>query len=109
VRLRALRALCACVYDACTGRQDARGPHSKLERAPRGRVAAAPCFAEAVELAQRRGGAVDARVEAWLDRLDRHSEICQRLVVPAALKWEVRDKLDQATVTDRVLYPGPTD
>jgi hypothetical protein len=27
-------------------------------------------------------------------------------VIPAELKWEVRDKLDQANVTERVLFPG---
>jgi hypothetical protein len=44
-----------------------------------------------------------ARLDAWLER---HPEVCQRIVVPAALKWEVRDKLDQANVTERVLFPG---
>ncbi len=28
------------------------------------------------------------------------------MVIPHELKWEVRDKLDQANVTERVLYPG---
>lgn len=42
-----------------------------------------------------------------LDRwLDGHPELARRIVVPAALKWEVRDKLDQANVTERVLFPG---
>ena len=26
--------------------------------------------------------------------------------MPAELKWEVRDKLDQANITERVLFPG---
>jgi uncharacterized protein (DUF302 family) len=30
----------------------------------------------------------------------------QRIVIPADLKWEVRDKLDQANITERVLFPG---
>ncbi|WP_102796775.1 FRG domain-containing protein [Bowmanella denitrificans] len=30
----------------------------------------------------------------------------QRVILPAALKWEVRDKLDQANITERVLFPG---
>ncbi|MGI8905714.1 MAG: FRG domain-containing protein [Candidatus Sumerlaeaceae bacterium] len=33
-------------------------------------------------------------------------ELCRRIVLPAELKWEVRDKLDQAGVTERVLFPG---
>lgn len=44
-----------------------------------------------------------ARLEAWLVE---HPHCYRRLVVPASLKWEVRDKLDQANVTERVLYPG---
>jgi FRG domain-containing protein len=30
----------------------------------------------------------------------------QRVIFPASLKWEVRDKLDQANITERVLFPG---
>jgi hypothetical protein len=29
-----------------------------------------------------------------------------RIILPAQLKWEVRDKLDQANITERVLFPG---
>ena len=42
-----------------------------------------------------------------LDRwLDQHPDLCRKIVIPAELKWEVRDKLDQANITERVLFPG---
>lgn len=44
-----------------------------------------------------------ARLDDWLER---RPELARRLVVPAELKWEVRDKLDQANITERVLFPG---
>jgi hypothetical protein len=44
-----------------------------------------------------------ATLDAWL----RHRPaLGRRIVIPRALKWEVRDKLDQANVTERVLFPG---
>ncbi len=44
---------------------------------------------------------------AALDRwLLQHPEAFRRIVVPAELKWEVRDKLDQINITERVLFPG---
>jgi hypothetical protein len=44
-----------------------------------------------------------ASLEDWVDG---HPELVRRIVVPGELKWEVRDKLDQANVTERVLFPG---
>jgi hypothetical protein len=42
-------------------------------------------------------------LDAWLDE---HPGTSRRVVIPAGVKWEVRDKLDQANITERVLYGG---
>ncbi len=42
-------------------------------------------------------------VDDWL--ITRPS-VYRKIVIPAGLKWEVRDKLDQVNLTERVLYPG---
>jgi hypothetical protein len=44
-----------------------------------------------------------ATLDDWLQE---HPKLCRRVVIPAALKWEIRDKLDQANVNERVLFPG---
>jgi hypothetical protein len=38
--------------------------------------------------------------------LDEHPGAYRRIIIPAATKWEIRDKLDQANVNERVLFPG---
>ena len=40
------------------------------------------------------------------DWLVNHPELYRRIIIPKELKWEVRDKLDQANITERVLFPG---
>jgi hypothetical protein len=45
----------------------------------------------------------DTDLGVWLER---HPNCYRRLIIPAELKWEVRDKLDQANITERVLFPG---
>ncbi|HEV8687103.1 MAG TPA: FRG domain-containing protein [Gaiellaceae bacterium] len=45
----------------------------------------------------------DASFDAWAEL---HDELVRKLVIPAELKWEIRDKLDQANITERVLFPG---
>jgi hypothetical protein len=44
-----------------------------------------------------------AEMDDWLKR---HPELSRRVVIPAELKWEIRDKLDQANVNERILFPG---
>lgn len=42
-------------------------------------------------------------LDTWLER---RASIGRRILIPAKLKWEIRDKLDQANITERVLFPG---
>ena len=38
--------------------------------------------------------------------LEQRAGTYRKIVFPAALKWEIRDKLDQVNITERVLFPG---
>lgn len=40
------------------------------------------------------------------DWLMSHPTLARKIVIPARLKWEIRDKLDQSNVNERVLFPG---
>lgn len=42
-------------------------------------------------------------MDEWLED---HDQFVFKIIIPAELKWEVRDKLDQANITERVLFPG---
>jgi hypothetical protein len=44
-----------------------------------------------------------ASFEGWLDA---HPDLCRRVIIPAELKWEVRDMLDQGNINERTLFPG---
>ena len=52
---------------------------------------------------RRRMSSPEARLDLWLAA---HPQLFRRIIIPAELKWEIRDKLDQANVTERVLFPG---
>ena len=44
-----------------------------------------------------------ARLDSWLEQ---HPKLFRKVRIPAAMKWEIRDKLDQANINERVLFPG---
>ena len=44
-----------------------------------------------------------ALMDHWLDQ---HPQLFRKIIIPACLKWEIRDKLDQSNITERVLFPG---
>jgi hypothetical protein len=41
--------------------------------------------------------------DGWIQE---RPQLARKLVIPAETKWEIRDKLDQANITERVLFPG---
>jgi len=45
----------------------------------------------------------DLPMDMWLTE---RPHLSRRILIPAELKWEIRDKLDQAGITERVLFPG---
>jgi hypothetical protein len=38
--------------------------------------------------------------------LQDYPQMYRRIVIPKELKWELRDKLDQDNITERMLFPG---
>jgi len=40
------------------------------------------------------------------DWLKKHPSLYRKIIIPAELKWEIRDKLDKANINERVLFPG---
>ncbi len=44
-----------------------------------------------------------ALLDKWLKK---HPSLFRKIIIPTFLKWEIRDKLDKANITERVLFPG---
>lgn len=38
--------------------------------------------------------------------LSNHPKLLKKIIIPSSMKWEIRDKLDQANITERIIYPG---
>jgi FRG domain-containing protein len=48
-----------------------------------------------------------ARLDDWLAQdVAQMPLLAKKIVIPAELKWEVRDKLDNMNITERVIMPG---
>ena len=39
------------------------------------------------------------------DWMRQHPDLCRSVRIPASMKWEIRDKLDQSNINERVLFP----
>lgn len=48
----------------------------------------------------------EVTLDSWLTERRSERTLVKKIVIPAGLKWQVRDRLDQANVTERVLFPG---
>jgi hypothetical protein len=47
------------------------------------------------------------QLEEWLaEREQEHPDLFSKIIIPAVLKWEIRDKLDNANTNERVIFPG---
>jgi hypothetical protein len=42
-------------------------------------------------------------LDSWLRE---RPQLWQKVIIPKELKWEIRDKLDQSNISERVLFPG---
>ena len=42
-------------------------------------------------------------LDNWLAR---RAHVFKKVIIPAAIKWEIRDKLDQSNINERVFFPG---
>jgi hypothetical protein len=45
----------------------------------------------------------EREINHWLTA---RPELYRRIIIPAELKWECRDKIDECNITERVLFPG---
>jgi hypothetical protein len=45
-----------------------------------------------------------ARMDEWLE--ESGPELCRKIIIPASVKLEIRDKLDMMNITERMIYPG---
>ena len=42
----------------------------------------------------------------WLEEHEDIDNLYHKVIIPAKLKWQIRDHLDQANINERILFPG---